>query len=356
LILALRRPRHPIGWLFLAAGAFFALGLTSHAYAWRALVDAPGTLPGGELALLLSKFPGPLSLAALSVATLVFPTGRPPSRRWVAVLVAALPLIAARTIAQALASTPIPLPYALSGPAPDRLDLLPTIPNPTAIGGPIGEGLAALIPIIDLAAAPVVLACGLGLVVRFVRSSGIERVQLKWFVYATSLWIAFVTVAGTLHSGTLAGIAWVISVVFEGLIAVSVGIAILRYRLYDIDLLINRTLVYGALTATLAAAYVGAIGLFHVALQSFTEQSQLAVAASTLLVAALFQPLRARIQRVVDRRFYRSKYDAAKTLETFGARLRSQVDLETLRAEVVAAARETVQPRQASLWLREVGR
>jgi hypothetical protein len=138
-----------------------------------------------------------------------------------------------------------------------------------------------------------------------------------------------------------------------GLVPVAIGIAILRYHLYDIDQLINRTLVYGALTAILGAAYVGAIGVLQVILDPFTRESQLAVAASTVIVAALFQPLRAGIQRAVDRRFYRRKYDAAKTLETFGSRLRSQVDLESISAEVVGAARATVQPRQASLWLAE---
>lgn len=158
-------------------------------------------------------------------------------------------------------------------------------------------------------------------------------------------------------SGAAAPTGWLLAVgtvgtLSPGLLPVAIGIAVLRYRLYDIDLLINRTLVYGALTAILAAAYVGAIAVLQVVLQPFTQGSQLAVAASTLVVAALFQPLRARTQRAVDRRFYRQRYDAAKTLETLGARLRSQVDLETLRAEVVALALETVQPRQASLWLR----
>jgi hypothetical protein len=356
LIIALRRPRHPIGWLLLAAGAGFALNYTSRAYAWRALVDAPGTLPWGEVALWLATAGAPLGSAAFGIAAFLFPTGRLLSRRWAPVLVAGIALAVAQTAAWAFAPRPIKLPYALSAPpSPEGFDLLPTIPNPASISGPAGDVLAALLPAINATVAPLFLLLLLAIVLRFVRSSGIERLQLKWFVYAASLTIGFLMVAAT-SRGTLSGVAFVLSQVLLGLVPVAIGVAIFRYRLYDIDALINRTLVYGALTATLAAAYVGAIALFQVALRPFTEQSQLAVAASTLIVAALFQPLRTGIQRAVDRRFYRRKYDAAKTLETFGARLRSEVDLEALKADVVAAARETVQPCHASLWLREVGR
>jgi hypothetical protein len=199
-------------------------------------------------------------------------------------------------------------------------------------------------------------AVGLGLIPRLRRARGIERQQLKWITFAAALQgVAWLGVAFALP-GTAGEIAKYMVFVTLLLVPLAIGIAILRYRLYDIDRLINRTLVYGALTAIVAAAYVGSIALLQVALSSVTAQNQLAVAASTLLVAALFQPLRSAIQRAVDRRFYRRKYDAAMTLEAFGARLRSHVDLESLRAEVVAAARETVQPRQASLWLRQTGR
>ncbi len=213
---------------------------------------------------------------------------------------------------------------------------------------------------------PLFALAAISLVVRFRRSRGAERQQLKWIAATVPIIVALV--GGTYLVGALIGAGPVsddpenvggpvlllvaAGVLSPGLLPVAIGLAILRYRLYDIDVVIRRTLVYGALTAILAAAYVGTIALFQLGLSSFTARNQLAVAASTLLVAALFQPLRAAIQRAVDRRFYRRKYDAAKTLETFGARLRSQVDIESLRAEVVAAARETVQPRQASLWLR----
>ncbi|MDQ2915176.1 MAG: hypothetical protein M3T56_18285 [Chloroflexota bacterium] len=353
LIVALRRPRHPIGWLFLAVSVSNSLGLTSRAYAWRALVDAPGTLPGGDLALLLSTLMRPLSNAALSIATLVFPTGRPLSRRWVWLIVGGVVLIAARTVAQALAPTPLPLPYALSA---ARLDTT-TIPNPLGISGPAGEALGALTPLIDAAAAPFFLISGVGLVVRLVRSRGVERLQLKWFVYATSLWLGFLSAAATLPFNTLpSNIGFVLSVVAQGFIPVSVGIAILRYRLYDIDLLIKRTVVYGATTAALAVTFFAGIVALQAVLRPLTSGSELAVAASTLASFALFQPLRRLIQSAVDRRFDRSRYDAAQTLDAFADRLRDEIDLDALRAELLLAVGRTMAPTNASLWLREGAR
>jgi hypothetical protein len=351
LIVALRWPRHPIGWLFLVGGAFFALNFTTRAYAWRALVDAPGTLPGGETALLLTTILGPLANGVLPVSALIFPTGRLPWRRGAAAFLATIAaLFAAYTVARAFAPTPLRLPYALSTGA--RYDM-PIIPNPLAINGPVGEALAALIPALTAALVPFVIVCVLVFVVRFVRSSGIERLQLKWFVYATSLSLSFFAVAGTLGSGTLSGVAWVLSQVFLGLIPLAVGIAIFRYRLYDIDVLINRTLVYGATTATLLAAYALAALAAHAVLSPFTQGSELAVAVSTLAVAALIQPVRRSIQSAVDRRFYRSRYDAARTVDALATRMRDEVDLDAVRRELVAVARDTMQPAHASLWLRE---
>jgi len=196
----------------------------------------------------------------------------------------------------------------------------------------------------------------ISLVARARRARGDERQQLKLVGFAVAVF-AVVVFAFALQGLGLQlvdeDVGDLIFYVATTGLPLSIGIAILRYRLYDIDLIISRTLVYAALTAILAAAYVGAIAVLQVVLQPFTQGSQLAVAASTLVVAALFQPLRARIQRAVERRFNRRKYDAAKTLETFGTRMRSQVDLQTLKEEVVGAARETVQPRLASLWLLE---
>jgi hypothetical protein len=189
---------------------------------------------------------------------------------------------------------------------------------------------------------------------------GVERQQIKWFAYA-----AVATVSGTtlayiipLMMGTptwFKQAGFVFNVVFVPAIPVSVGIAILRYRLYDIDLLINRTLVYGALTATLLAVYFGVVAAMQVVFRALTsqeQQSQLAVVVSTLAIAALFNPLRTRIQSFIDRRFYRRKYDAAKTLEIFSARLRDETNLDTLSEELIGAVKETMQPEHVSLWLR----
>jgi hypothetical protein len=191
------------------------------------------------------------------------------------------------------------------------------------------------------------------IVVRFRRATGEERLQLKWFASAGALFalacIAYIVPFSPLPSDT-AGQALIL-LAFAG-IPVAAGVAILRYRLYDIDVVINRTLVYGGVTATLAAAYLGTVLLLQLALSPLTEESDLAVAGSTLAVAALFRPARAWIQRFVDRRFYRSRYDAARTLEAFGARVRNEVDLDKLGGELRTVVAETMRPSGVSIWLR----
>jgi hypothetical protein len=185
-------------------------------------------------------------------------------------------------------------------------------------------------------------------VVRFRRSRGVERQQMKWFVYAVAL-IPLIPTDGFLP-GIISSVA--LGVVLIAL-PTAIGIAVLKYRLYNIDVLINRTLVYGSLTATLVTVYVGSIVILQTAFRSLTGQdSQLAIVASTLAIAALFNPLRRRVQAFVDRRFYRRKYDAAKTLAAFSARLRDETDLAELNEELIAVVRETMQPAHVSLWLR----
>jgi hypothetical protein len=198
-----------------------------------------------------------------------------------------------------------------------------------------------------------VVAGGTAVIVRFRRSRGDERQQLKWFAYAVG---AMVVLFVFWFSLELAGFrspgALVFTIPLIGL-PIAVGFAILKYRLYDIDVIVNRTLVYGTLTATLAATYFGGVVLLQGAFQALTgQESQLAVVASTLLIAALFGPLRRRVQGFIDRRFYRKKYDAEKTLAAFSATLREETDLDSLSAELLSVVRQTVQPAHTSLWLR----
>ena len=212
--------------------------------------------------------------------------------------------------------------------------------------------------VLDIMAAVLLVAAAASVFVRLRHAIGVESQQIKWFAYAAAatvigLFLAYVipTMIDTPLWFERAGYAVLIAVIPS--IPISIGIAILRYRLYDIDIIINRTLVYGSLTVTLVALYFGGIVLLQSVFVVFTgERSTLAVVASTLLIAALFNPMRRRIQSFIDRRFYRSKYDARKTLEAFSAKLRDETDLEALNDDLVGVVRETMQPTHVSLWLR----
>jgi hypothetical protein len=203
------------------------------------------------------------------------------------------------------------------------------------------------------------LAAAFSLVVRLRQAVGVERQQLKWLAYAAGgLVIVTILVIITIALDTPRWYEWVanaISVVVTPSVPIAIGIAILRYRLYEIDVIINRTLVYGSLTAVLVALYFGGVATTQAILQALTgreELPQLVVVASTLAIAALFNPLRRRVQNLVDRSFYRRKYDAAKTLETFSAKLRDETDLNSLNSDLLSVVRDTMQPEHVSLWLR----
>jgi hypothetical protein len=227
------------------------------------------------------------------------------------------------------------------------------------IRNPLGiEGFTSVYKALLYAASPwLLIAVALAVLLRLRRAVGVERQQVKWFAYAAAIF----AIAGLLNVSTLAidvplWVEWANLAIFPvagTTIPIAIGIAILRYRLYDIDVLINRTLIYGSLTATLAALYFGGIVILQRVFVMLTgEKSTLAVVASTLVIAALFNPLRRRIQGFIDRRFYRRKYDARKSLEAFSARLRNETDLEALNNELVGVVRETIQPAQVSLWVR----
>ncbi|MBA3422935.1 MAG: hypothetical protein H0U04_00030 [Rubrobacter sp.] len=199
-----------------------------------------------------------------------------------------------------------------------------------------------------------IVLSALSLVVRYRQAGGVERQQLKWFALAAVLAAAYIVGELLSLDRQLGGTLWaLLDVTTSMAVYVAIGVAIMRYRLYNIDLILNRALVYGPLTAMLALVYVGGVVGLQAVLRVLTgQESTLAVVASTLVIAALFNPLRRRVQGFVDRRFYRRKYDAAKTLEAFGSRLREETDLDTLGDDLVRVARRAVQPAHVSLWLR----
>jgi hypothetical protein len=325
-------PRHPVGWIFCVIGINFGLNNLLNSYAERA-IKSPNGLPGGAIAAWFGWL-WITNLFLLGTYLLqFFPTGRLPSPRW-------------RPLAW-LTGIGIFMVWFAEYFAPGQL---PDFERDNPFGIAAAKGVLAVADVIGLAlTALCALLSVASVVVRFRHAHQIERQQIKWFVFAVSLLLPYMFVAANVGSVvTDYGFAIVIS-----LTPASVGLAILRYRLYEIDRIINRTLVYSLLTAILAGADLLLITTIEHLFQPIASGSDLVVAGSTLAVAAFVQPLRSRIQSTVDRRFYRHKYDATRTLEVFSTRLRDEIDLETLRLELGAVVQETMQPAHVSLWLRK---
>ena len=345
LLIAARRPENPIGWMFCLIGLASAWDFFAQEYATFALVTHPGALPDGVWLAWSQIWTASITWALMFFSLLLFPTGRLLSRRW-----RPLAWTAAGTLILIVALTLI-----APGPLPN-----PTLPgiNPTGI-----EQAADIIESSRRILIPVILGVGLAsatsVIVRFRRAQGAERQQLKWLAYAVGfLWGTGVGVSAlnsrVLNNPLIEVFIGVLDIVGIAAVPTAIGIAILRYRLYEIDILINRTLVYGALTLSLVCVYLGSVISLQYAFRALTgEDSPLVIVASTLAIAALFNPLRRRIQSFIDRRFYRRKYDARKTLEAFGDRLRDEVDLEDLSNDVIGVVRDTLQPEHVSLWLRK---
>ena len=340
LVIARAQPRHTIGWLFAGVGLIVGFYLAAERYQYFALVIHHGDLPLGTLMAWLQAWTYVPALAiVVNVLPQVFPTGRPVTPRWRFGLwlagasflgVWATDALGPGMINQSVVQNPVALPSA-------TYHLVS------------GVGLAVYF-------ATTVLGV-VSLVVRWRLATRRERQQLKLFVYSAALLPIWVIASGLVNASDSNGVLPLVSfamatIAFLGL-PVATAVAILRHRLYDIDLVINRTLVYAALTTALVATYLVSVLVFRLALDPVTGHSDLAVAASTLGVAAMFRPLRARIQAGVDRRFYRSRYDAARTLDTFADRLRHEVDLTALGTDLQAVVVHTMQPEHVSLWLRE---
>jgi hypothetical protein len=341
--IASRRPGNPYGWLWLGFGMGFALLSLGEPYAAYALVVGPGSLPAPRTVVQVLGLGWVLYIIFAPFLLLLFPDGRLPSRRW---------RFLVWTVVAAGAVLLVLVPF-----LPGRSGFAP-VENPFGIGGTFGDVVTVLVVAGVFVIFGAIVISALSLVFRFRRTTGIERQQIKWFAYA-----AVVLGGSVIFSGLLGfDLPGVWDALFETVtiagLYVAVGIAILKYRLYEIDRIINRTLVYGALTVMLAAVYFGGVTLLQATFRVLTgqeQQPQLVIVASTLVIAALFNPLRRRIQNFIDRRFYRRKYDARKTLDSFSLKLRDETDLEQLNGDLVDVVRETVRPVHVSLWLREPG-
>ena len=342
-VIVSRLPENAIGWIFCLVGATLAFGTFVNQYVDFTFFAHPGSLPLATAMTWLSTWQIVPDFGAIGLVLLLFPDGRLSSRRWwpVAWLLGAG--IAAGAFGYAFRPGPLESPS-------------PPVDNPLGIedargltGALTGLGWMFMVGGTALAAVSMVL--------RLRRARGVERQQLKWFAFAAAVLGLFLVANFLSFDLEIGGPVEELRIPVLGAafatIPIAAGIGILRYRLYDIDVVVNRTLVYGALTATLAGAYLGSVLLLQLLLRPLTEESDLAIAGSTLAVAALFRPARSRIQRLVDRRFYRRRYDAARTLAAFSARLREEVDLDSLSAELRGVVRETMQPAHVSLWLRD---
>jgi hypothetical protein len=334
-VLASRLPRHPVGWLLLGVGLSVAGSGVADGYARYGLVARPGVLPAARWIAIYSPATNIIGLALVGYVLLLTPTGSLPSPRWRwwGRLAAAGPVafVAALTVGPGLVIPPYD-----------------TVIDPVAIPALAGAVLVAIVAGFFLTVAGLVVGAG-SLVARFRRARGVERQQLRWLALAAALTGAGAAVVGVGMAMGATAVPLFAAGVCLALLPLATGAAILRYRLYDLDRIVSRTVAYGLLTVLLGLGYaVVVLGLGRL----LPEGSSLVVAAATLAVAAVFQPLRRRIQQAVDRRFNRRRHDAGRIIEAFGARLRDQVDLDTLTAEVLAVVDQTMAPTRASLWLR----
>src|SRR5215217_192790 len=339
-IVASHRPENPVGWLLCLSGVVISTDSFVAQYATYALVAQPNSLPAGEAMAWIASWVLPIMIGLEVFYLLLFPTGRLPGRRW-------------RPLAWLVVAF-VSVGVALSAFSPGAyLGSLGPIRNPLGV-----EGLTGAYKALLYAGSPLLHgAAVLSLFVRLRRAEGVERQQLKLFAYAAAIFASgIVLIVSSLAvdmPSWYVRAATAVSTATGTAIPIAIGIAILRYRLYEIDRLINRTLVYGSLTLVLILLYVGSVVALQGIFRALTgQESQLAVVASTLVIAALFNPLRRRVQGFVDRRFYRRKYDARKTLEAFSAKLRDETDLEALNSDLIGVARETMKPAHVSMWLR----
>jgi uncharacterized membrane protein YhdT len=341
-LIASRHPENLVGWLLCLYGLVISISHFAAQYATYALLAQPDSLPAGEAMVWILSWVLPIINGLTVFYILLFPTGRLPSRRWRWLGWLTVAFVVVGVILAAFSSGAL-------------LGILGPIQNPLGIEGFSNIYYKAILfimtPLLTAAAA-------LAVFIRLRRAIGVERQQVKWFAYAAAAYVSASTLAygipGVIDTPPwFERVGFALNIAFIPAIPIAIGIAILRYRLYDIDILINRTLVYGSLTAMLVALYfVGIVVLQRFFVLLTGQQSTLAVVASTLLIAALFSPMRRRIQSFIDRGFYRRKYDAARTLEVFSAKLRDETDLDALSDDLVGVVRETMQPAHVSLWLR----
>ena len=347
-LLVARRPANAIGWIMASIGLMVPIFNTGSAYATYVMATRGSADALAVLGAWAANWYWFVMLAlALIYLPMLFPDGRLISRRWLPV---------------AMIGGAGALGVAILGALSDTLvggdDTTYRINNPIGIEGLGNPQNLQIFVMLEVLFAVGVGGAAASVVVRLRRSRGVERRQLEWFAYTTVLFIGSSMLTGIISDATGVGwlgrVSFVLSILGIVCLPIAVGIAVLKYRLYDIDIIINRTLVYGSLTLMLLLVYFGGVATIQTLFRTLTgqeRQPQLAVVVSTLAIAALFNPLRRRIQSFIDRRFFRSKYDARKTLESFSARLRDETDLEALDAELVSVVRETMQPEHVSLWL-----
>jgi hypothetical protein len=347
-LVASRRPENPIGWLLCAMALTDDVRGAGQSYARYALAVHPGALPAGELVLWIAVAAFSFTIGLIVFVFLLFPDGRLPSRRWRPIAWLTAGAMAATFLVAAFAPWP-----------PDEFVGNPR--NPIRVAGWAGDVLMQLFPILLQFQFALFILAALSLILRFRRAHGPERQQLKWVTSAVAVASIVAFAFWLLGSwqwaftnlwGYLAALLYTLAL---AAVPISIGIAILKHRLYDIDLIINRALVYGVLTATLALVYLSSVVVLQEVLRILAgqAQSELVTVASTLAIAALFTPLRRRIQATIDRRFYRRKYDAVQVLAAFSARLRDEVDLSKLNDDLLNVVNETMQPTHVSLWLRD---